>query len=138
MRRLAMLKILGCALILSMFLMSSIALADDAPTLTINIDVAPNVLNIESQGEVVTVHTDIAYSLVEGASVLLNGLGIDWWKADEQGNFVAKFLMDEVKTLEGLIIGGDNLLTLTGMTSDGAAFIGTQIIKVIDIKPKGK
>ena len=40
---------------------------------TIEIDVAPNVLNIASSGTVVTVHTDIAYSAVAGASVSLNG-----------------------------------------------------------------
>ena len=104
----------------------------------IEIDVAPNVLNIQSDGEVVTVHTDIAYSMVEGASVLLNGLAIEWWKADAQGNFVAKFEMDAVKELDGLVIGDYNLLTVTGKTRDGLPFIGTQDIKVIDVVPKGK
>ena len=58
----------------------------------IQIDVAPNVLNIQSQGAIVTVHTDIAYSAVDGASVYLNGVAIQWWKADARGNFVAKFV----------------------------------------------
>ena len=71
----------------------------------IEIDVSPNVLNIQSKSTIVTVHTDVAYSLVTGASVFLNGVTIDWWKSDDRGNFVAKFNSDEVKALDGLIIG---------------------------------
>jgi hypothetical protein len=102
------------------------------------IDVAPNVLNLQSHSIVVTVHTDIAYSAVVGSSVYMNGVAIDWWKADNQGNFVAKFDSDEVKTLDGLIIGGYNELVLSGFTSYGESFIGSQEILVIDIAPKGK
>jgi hypothetical protein len=103
----------------------------------IEIDVSPNVLNIQSESTVVTVHTDIAYSLVVGASVFLNGVAIDWWKSDDRGNFVAKFVSDEIKTLDGLIIGDYNTLTLTGYTTGGEAFIGSQDIMVIDNNPVG-
>ena len=103
----------------------------------IEIDVSPNVLNIQSNSTIVTVHTDIAYSLVVGASVFLNGVEIDWWKSDDRGNFVAKFMSDEIKTLDGLVIG-DNTLVLTGYTTDGEAFIGEQDIQVIDVIPQGK
>ena len=114
----------------------------------IEIDVSPNVLNIESNSTILTVHTDIAYSLVVGASVflnlnreflyILNGVAIDWWKADDRGNFVAKFVSDEVKTLDGLTMGDYNTLTLTGYTTGDEAFIGTQDIMVIDNIPAGK
>jgi hypothetical protein len=103
----------------------------------IQIDVAPNVLNIQSEGVIVTVHTDIAYSAVEGASVYLNGVAIKYWKADARGNFVAKFDMDEIKNLDGLIIDDYNTLVLNGYTTDGDTFIGEQDIRVIDIIPKG-
>jgi len=53
------------------------------------IDIAPNVLNIQSESVVVTVHTDIVYSAVIGSSVFFNGVAINHWKADAQGNFVA-------------------------------------------------
>ena len=108
-----------------------------SPTLAfeIEIDVAPNVLNIQSKSVVVTVHTDIAYSLVDVSSVSLNGVLISHWKSDARGNFVAKFLSDEIKTLDGLIIG-DNTLTLLGKTNDGA-FFGVQEIMVIDVIPQG-
>ena len=124
----------GCVLAVTLFwfLYPAAALSDD-----IQIDVAPNVLNIQSQGEIVTVHTDIAYSAVVGASVFLNGVAIEYWKADARGNFVAKFVMDEIKTLDGLIIGDYNTLMLIGYTTDGDPFIGEQEIKVIDIIPRG-
>ena len=103
----------------------------------IEIDVSPNVLNIQSNSNIVTVHTDIAYSLVVGASVFLNDVAIDWWKSDDRGNFVAKFVSDEIKALEGLIIGDYNTLTLIGFTTGEEAFEGTQDIMVIDNIPAG-
>ena len=102
----------------------------------INIDVAPNVLNIQSKSVVVTVHTDVAYNLVLGSSVFLNDVAIDHWKADDRGNFVAKFSSDEVKNLDGLIIDDYNTLVMTGYLTSGEAFIGTQDILVIDVLPK--
>jgi len=101
----------------------------------IQIDVAPNVLNLQNQGEVVTVHTDIAYNDVEGASVTLNGLEIYYWKSDDRGYFVAKFLIEEVK---GIVDIGYNTLTLEGITNDGEYFTGSQEIKVVSIIPKKK
>jgi hypothetical protein len=104
------------------------------------IDVAPNTLNIQSAGQVVTVHTSIAYSSVDGGTVELNGIEISWWKADNQGNFVAKFVMSEVKALADsgdLAVPGENELTLIGYTKEGAEFTGSQIITVIDVEPSG-
>ena len=128
--------VLGCVLAVTLcwLLYPAAALSAEIP---IQIDVAPNVLNIQSEGAIVTVHTDIAYSAVDGASVYLNGVAIQWWKADARGNFVAKFVMDEIKTLGGLIIDGYNVLVLNGFTTDGDTFIGMQEIKVIDIIPRG-
>ena len=106
----------------------------------IAIEVAPSTLNIQSQGQVVTVHTSIAYTSVDGGTVKLNGLDISWWKADNQDNFVAKFEMSEVKALAdtgNLEVPGENELTLVGYTRDGAEFTGTQVITVIDVEPTG-
>jgi hypothetical protein len=122
-----------CSLALCGVLFPSAALAFD-----IEIDVAPNVLNIQSESVVVTVHTNIAYSSVVGSTVFMNGVAISHWKADARGNFVAKFLSDEIKSLDGLKIDDYNTLTLTGYTTDGEAFIGSQDIKVIDVSEKGK
>lgn len=112
------------------------------PTTTIEIQVSPNVLNLVNQGQWVTVHTDIAYSTVTGASVTLNDVAIDWWKSDNQGNFVAKFVIGDIK---GLFVGpdatlplGETELTLTGTTNGGEEFSGTYTIKVINVSPSGK
>jgi hypothetical protein len=103
----------------------------------IEIQVSPNVLNLQNHGTVVTIHTDIPYSAVVGSSVNLNGLEIESWKSDNQGFFVAKFDMDEVKDLDDLVIGGYNTLTLTGETGNGT-FTGTKDILVINNIPNKK
>jgi len=102
----------------------------DAPVMQITIEVAPNVLNIQSEGQVVTVHTNLAYSYVVASSVLLNGVKIDSWKADDRGNFVAKFAMSAIKNLP-LNIGQLNTLRLDGTTTDGKAFWGSKAITVV-------
>jgi hypothetical protein len=101
------------------------------------IDVSPNVLNLQSRGTVVTVHTNVDYNMVIASSVFLNGIPIDFYKSDDRGYFVAKFVMDDVKNLP-LDIGEMNTLLLLGATDDGLSFTGTQDIKVIDVMPKGR
>lgn len=103
----------------------------------ISIDVSPSVINLQSNGQVVTVHTDIKYSLVSGSTVTLNGIEISWWKSDDRGFFVAKFQIDDIKNLP-LNIGEYNTLTLSGITCDGTMFSGSQEIKVINVVPAGK
>lgn len=128
---------LVCFIVLSIAFLQSPSLSS---AFDISIDVAPQTLNIQSQGEVVTVHTNISFSSVVGGSVSMNGIPIDWWKADNQGNFVAKFLMTEVKGLADsgdLVVPGENLLTLVGYTKDGAEFTGSETITVIDVLPTG-
>ena len=104
----------------------------------IEIDIAPNVLNLQNQGSVVTVHTDVGYGLVDVYTVYLNGLAIQSWKADNQGNFVAKFSMDAVKELEGLSIGDDNTFQIVGLTIEGEPFVGEEDILIIDVVPRGR
>ena len=106
----------------------------------IAIDVAPSTLNIQSQGHVVTVHTSIAYWSVDHDDVFLNEIQISSWKADNQGNFVAKFLMSEVKALADsgdLDVPGENELSLIGYTTEGTEFTGSQVITVINVEPAG-
>jgi hypothetical protein len=101
----------------------------------INIQVSPNVLNLLNKGTVVTVHTDIDYSLVRGSTVTLNGIEIKAYFADDCGDFVAKFNMDQVKALPNLKIGEYNTLTMTGETNTGN-FIGSEAIMVVNNVPK--
>jgi hypothetical protein len=135
MRLSKMKMITGCCVLLLAGLLVSPAISY---SLDIEIDISPNVLNIQSEGTVVTVHTDIAYSRVYAYSVYLNGLLIQSWKADDRGNFVAKFSMDEVKALDGLDMNAYNLFTMAGVTTEGEPFGGEQEIKVIQVIPAGR
>lgn len=128
--RIGFMPVLAAALIVVLVCLPALAFETE-------IDVAPKVLNIQSSGEVVTVHTEIPYADVAASSVLLNGIAISWWKVDNQGNFVAKFVMNEIKDLP-LDIGGYNTLTLLGVTTWGEAFVGQKDIKVISVVPSGK
>lgn len=103
----------------------------------IDIQVSPHVLNLQHQGEVVTIHTDISYGLVLGSTVTLNGIEINSWKADDQGNFVAKFLISAIKNLP-LNIGSYNTLTLLGEKVGGGTFTGSEDILVVNNIPAGR
>jgi len=46
--------------------------------------------------------------------------------------------LSRASLLNGLIIGGDNKLTLTGLTTYGEAFSGTDWVRVINILPRGR
>jgi len=125
--RILILTLLMCALFIPL----------NGEDILIMIQVSPNVLNLQNNGQVVTIHTDIAYSVVAGSTVLLNDVAISSYKADNRGDFVAKFLMDDIKALP-LDIGALNTLRLEGSTKAGDLFSGTQEILVINIIPKGK
>lgn len=134
---------LVCIFVLSLILFKTPAECDELDCNTtdvvITIDVAPNTLNIQSQGEVVTVHTDIGYSVVAGSTVTLNGIEIDHWKADNRGYFVAKFIMDEIKklALDELQINDYNTFQLEGETTTGDSFCGQQDIMIVNNVPVG-
>lgn len=115
------LKVLAVMIVLLVVLMAT------------TIRIAPNMLNIGSSGTVVTVHTSLPYSSVVSASVTLNDLEIQSWKADARGNFVAKFSMSAVKALvtSGALTLGQVTLTLEGITQGGEDFTASSTIMVI-------
>jgi hypothetical protein len=128
-------KVIGFMLIFGLFFsMPMITLSQEV----IDIQVSPSTLNLQNNGQVVTVHTEIAYSLVDAETVSMNGVSIDSWKADDQGNFVAKFIMQEIVGLPGLVVGDYNTLTLDGTKTDGSTFTGSDEVMVIDVAAKGK
>jgi len=107
------------------------ASSPSAATIEITIEVAPNVLNLQSSGEVVTIHTSLAYGSVVASSVTMNGVTISSSKADNQGQFVAKFVMEAIKGLP-LKIGESNTLRIEGRTTTGASFWGSKAILVVN------
>ncbi len=120
--------------IIALMLSLMLPFAGQAQTV-IDIQVAPNVLNLQSQGQVVTIHTDLAFWTVTGSSVTLNGEEIESWKADNNGFFVAKFNMEAIKDLP-LNVGEYNTLELKGEQTGGTQFIGVSEVLVIDKKGK--
>lgn len=104
----------------------------------IEIQVSPSILNLQSNGVVVTIHTDIPFSQVDAQSVSLAGVEIDSWKSDNQGFFVAKFDMDVIKDIESLVIGEYNTLTLDGLKYSGDEFTGSEDVMVINNISSGK
>ena len=98
----------------------------------ITIEIAPSTLNLQSNGKVVTVHTDVAFSDIDVASVYLAGVAIDSWKVDDRGYFVAKFLIDDVKTLDGLKINDYNTLKFVALTIYDEEVWGAADVMVID------
>ncbi|WP_419660372.1 uncharacterized protein Dvar_07320 [Desulfosarcina variabilis str. Montpellier] len=116
---------------LGMVFLAVVFMAADGNAFDITIDVAPNVLNMQNNGQVVTVHTDIAYGVVQASTVYLNDIAINSWKSDLRGNFVAKFVMNQVKKLQ-LDIDEYNTLTLVGLATNGDTFAGSQDILVVD------
>jgi len=124
-------------LILSLAMLQTPTTCYGDDDIAIKIRIAPKTLNLRSQGEWVTVHTNIAYSKVDAETVTLNEIPISWSKADNRGNFVGKFAMNEIKDL----ICGEELecpvryeFTLEGYTTDNDLFSGSKTIRVINIK----
>lgn len=121
----------------------------DELDIQIDIDIAPSVLNLRkvlnlrNKGPVVTVHTDIDKDRVNVYSVFLsfvteNGIEsvtIKFYGDDIDGDFVAKFLMSDIKDLNPDL--GYNTFMLSGITTDGESFCGTQKIKVLNNEPRG-
>ena len=103
----------------------------------ITIDIAPETLNLASSGRVVTVHTDATYSSISVYSVYLSGVAIDSWKADDRGYFVAKFLMDDVKSIDGLSINDTNTFQFVAVTVAGDPVSGEAEVYVIDRETEG-
>lgn len=102
----------------------------------INIDIAPNTLNLAREGTVVTVHTDIHYGDVDVNSIVtLNGVPIEWSFPDDCGNFVAKISVSNI--IETLEPGSFNIFVLEGTTSEQNAFCGEQIILVVEDGRRG-
>jgi hypothetical protein len=98
----------------------------------VNITISPDTLVLEDgqQEYLVTVHAEIAYSLVDTASVTLNGISAELTKPDSRGELVAKFIIG------GLTEGRLDLI-LKGQLKDGDTFSGSDDIWVIDKEDGG-
>lgn len=100
----------------------------------VDVTVSPSMIVLGlDKGASVTVHTDIALSVVDCNSVQLSGVSAYLTKADCRGNLVGKFTQAEI---EALLTPGAVTMVLTGVTVDGTAFQGSDTVYVmIDPSP---
>lgn len=110
-----------------------LAVAAQGADVTVPIVISPSTINLQAAGTWVTVHAEIDYSDVVGASVTLDGIPVKATFADNRGDLVAKFLVGDVRDI---VQPGTAELTLCGTTRDGGTFSGTDMVKVIDVKGK--
>ncbi len=127
MRQHGILWALGAVAIALAFAAASVPAAS-SEDLAIDIQVAPATLLINaSQGGSVTVHTNIAFTSVMKGSVALNGISASATFADLTGCLVAKVPEAAVKRV---VSPPTATLTLTGLTTGGAAFSGSAVVAV--------
>jgi len=107
----------------------------EASACDVNIRIAPETLNLGSSGAVVTVHTDVPYGDVQVSSVYLGDKLISSWKADSRGYFVAKFLMEDIKAIDGLVLNDYNTLLFSAVLNWGVPVCGEADVMVIDPGP---
>jgi len=110
--------------------LATVALAEEQEEGLIDVVVSPNVLNLESYGGSVSLHTDIAYGLVEEASLTVNDAEVDyfWTFADSRGQLVVKC---SLTTIMGMVEVGEATFVLTVQGKDGITYSGTDLIEVI-------
>jgi hypothetical protein len=115
--------------------------AGASATETIAIAIAPQTVNLQFQGEWVTVHADIPFDAVVPGSVAfvlddIDYVSADVEKADDCGDLVAKFDMDKKDGigdyLKTFLEEGSATLTLSGDTTAGSSFSGSDTVRVID------
>jgi hypothetical protein len=99
----------------------------EADPISVDIVISPSTVFLDSNGTWVTVHAEIPYSQVAGVGVTLDGVAVVFTKADNRGEFVAKFNLDDVKER---LTPGTVTLVLSGWTRDGVPFIGSDEIVV--------
>jgi hypothetical protein len=109
----------------------------------INIVVSPHTLNLESHGNGVTVHTNIAYADVNCSTVTLKVEGADITirscYPDLCGDLVVKVDRDAVVDAIGDSDASTEAdFTLTGFTTSEDQFTGTDTIRVIEVAASSK
>lgn len=112
---------------------SGAVLAEDA---TINIDmvVAPNVINLESNGGSVHVHTDTP-GIPDDVALYVEGELVDqiYTFTDSCGNLVVKCSITTVKSMVTVDTNAEFLLTYS---RDGVSYTGTDSVPIIQIVPE--
>ena len=112
--------------------LSSTVLADGT---TIDMVVSPNVLNMESNGGSVSIHTDIGYVAEADATLVVNGTPTEIVNTfpDNRGNLVVKCDIDTVKAI---VAGAEDAVFVLTYAHGGGTYSGTDTIAVIQVVPQ--
>jgi hypothetical protein len=108
-------------------------------TIPIDIEVSPHVLNTESKGGSISIHTNFPYSVpVEDTTVTVEGEDIEVLATflDSRGALVVKCDIDDVKDSDAVVLDADNTFVLTCNYNDDV-YMGTDTIYVICVIPEG-
>jgi len=132
----------GILLIVIAMLFIGVVAEGSSELMEIHIDVAPKTLNLESNGNGVTVHTNIAYSSVDCNTVTMKVEGVEIYEcscySDYCGDLVVKVDREDVVYAIGYpdVSPTNATFTLSGSTATGL-FTGTDTIDVIDVAQSG-
>ena len=105
-----------------------------ATALAVDIEVAPHTINLDSQGQWVTIHVDVAYDpdiLDDGTlESTVNGEPVDvaWITEDACGDLVVKLGLADVKAV---VEPGTAPVTVSGVTSWVESFDGSGTVQVV-------
>ena len=124
-------KTLFVSIILTVLLSSAILASDN----TINMVVSPNVLNVESNGGSISIHTDIGYVSENDATLEVNGTTIENINTftDDRGNLVVKCSIDTVKSI---VVGEEEATFVLTANYNEGIYSGTDTIAVIQVMPQ--
>ena len=117
--------------ILAVPLSSAVLAADN----TIDMVVSPNVLNIESNGGSISIHTNIGYVSAADATLEVNGTPIEniYTFTDSRGNLVVKC---SISTVKNIVIGEDEAVFALTCNYNEGIYSGTDTIAVIQVIPQ--
>ena len=99
----------------------------------VDIQVAPQTINLASKGQWLTIHVDIPYRLVDTVEVTVNEapVKVAFTKPDDCDDLVVKVdLADVKKVLEG-VDPGPVTVAVDGATKEGGTFSGTSSVEVV-------
>lgn len=102
---------------------------------TIDIVVSPHVLNIESNGGSISIHTDIGYVSEDEAALEVNGTLIEniYTFTDSRGNLVVKC---SINTVKRIVVGEEEATFVLTANYNGGTYTGTDTIAVIQVIPQ--
>ena len=124
-------KVLLISALLTVPLSGTVLASDN----TIDIVVSPHVLNIESDGGSISIHTDIGYVSEDEAALEVNGTTIEkiWTFTDSRGNLVVKC---SINTVKSIVVGKEEATFVLTANYNGGIYTGTDTIAVIQVIPQ--